>query len=138
GPVMDQGQEEGPERPPRGVERLGRPPQRQERVLDDLLGDQVLRRDAQRNTVGGPAVPPVQLVEGRPLASRYQPVQLEIVTIVLVHGLFPTTPGPLPPRYLGLVPLASLPWPRYLGLVTLASLPWPRYLGLVTLASLPW
>jgi len=42
GPVVHQGQEERAECPSGGVERLGRPPQRHEGVLDDLLGDQVL------------------------------------------------------------------------------------------------
>ena len=86
--MVDQGEEERPERASRGVERLGRSPQGQEGILDDLLGDQVLRGDAQRHPVGRAGVPAVELVEGRSFASGDQPVELEIVPVVLSHGLF--------------------------------------------------
>ncbi len=44
GPVVDERQEEGPERPAGGVEGLGRSPEREEGVLDDLLRERLLAR----------------------------------------------------------------------------------------------
>ena len=68
-PMVHQGQEERPERTPRGIERLGGPPERHERVVDHVLGQHLLTRQAIRQPVGRRRVAVVEGVErarGRP------------------------------------------------------------------------
>src|SRR3990172_6351103 len=70
GSVVYERQEEGSEGASGAVERLGRAPQREEGLLDDLLRDQLLGRHPERDAVGRAAVSAVELVESGAIARR--------------------------------------------------------------------
>ena len=86
--VMHERQEERPEGTPRRVVGLGRPPEREEGVLDHLLRERRLGGHPQREAVGRRGVPAVQLVERVPVADRDPPVQLQVEQVVLAHPVF--------------------------------------------------
>ena len=87
GPVVDEGEEEGPEGPPGGVVGLGRPPEREERVLDHLLGEELLAGHPEGQAVGRGSVAAEQLVERRDVPPAEAAMQLEIVREIVRHGL---------------------------------------------------
>ena len=95
GPMMNERQEERPERPSGRIEGLRGSPQGQERVVNDLLCQELLPGNSQREAVGGRGVAPVQLVEGSRLPRQEAAMELEIVGVLGVHGPFVSNPRPV-------------------------------------------
>jgi glutaredoxin len=84
---VHEGQEERPERAPRGIVGLGGPPQREEAVVHHVLREDLLPGQAVGEAVGGGGVPAVELVERAAIPTRERPVQLQVVPSVVLHDL---------------------------------------------------
>jgi hypothetical protein len=91
--VVHEREEEGSERTPGGVERLRRSPDREERVMDDVLRQGLLSREPEGEPVRDRGISLVELVEGRPVARGKPPMELEILAIALPHAAAVSQPA---------------------------------------------
>src|SRR5439155_36982 len=89
GPMVHERKEERSEGSPCRVERFGRSPERHEGIVDDVLRQDLLARHAVGEPVGGPCVPPIELIERAPVARGESPVELEILTVAIAHEPYP-------------------------------------------------
>jgi glutaredoxin len=85
-PVVYQGEEERAERAARGVVGLWGAPEGHERVMDDVLGQDLLAGEPVGKPVCRRSVPAVELVERTSISRGEAPVKLQILAARLTHA----------------------------------------------------